>query len=326
MNISRVCLLLLCMELGLTANAQGLMYEHSEQARQVQQNIGAYPREGSLQIQLPPALVKAGAPIGSVCTDTNADGIELAIFDGTDWVRVISRRGDDGSIHWYDLFSSEIKDSIYIQDSSYVSYKIPQDAAYLAVSDIVQLPLCGPTTPILYDKEDVEKCNNLLAQVIAKNRGDPTIAVFNMPDRLAVKLADGRYLPARYSKSTGMVIELQKGYPIFNVDEPDYAIKLVRDDSAPQDKRLDEVGIKTIEVINGLTNPQKFYKELADVILDAAEERERRNSILGITHKELIMFIASCVASFLLGICSNLACQKFSTRAKMCSKKPSGKN
>lgn len=325
MNLSRILTFLLCAALGCKATAQELAYEYSEQARQVVQNIGTYPREGSLQIQLPPTYAESGVPIGSVYTDTNADGIELAIFDGDDWVRVVSRKGDDERIHWYDLFSGEIKDSMLIQDSSYASYKIPRGASYLAVANIIQLPLCAPTTPVLFEKDDVEKSNNLLAEVIAKSRNDPTITVSNMPVRLAVEFADGRSLHARYSKSTKTVIALQGGHPLLEVEEPDYAIKLVCDDSAPQNERLDEVGIQTIELINGLSNPRTSYKKLAYVILDAAEERKRRNSILGLPPEDLIMFIVTCIFSFGIGLCSNYVSQKFSKCQNGNSRKPSKK-
>lgn len=72
--------------------------------------------------------------LASFMSSEEGIGIELDFYDGNDWVRTVSRRGDDGKAHWFSRADGSVADDLVISLGASIHYKLPDNVERISFS------------------------------------------------------------------------------------------------------------------------------------------------------------------------------------------------
>ena len=72
--------------------------------------------------------------LASILSAEDGIGTELDFYDGNDWVRTVSRRGDDGKAHWFSRADGSVADDLVISLGASIHYKLPDNVERISFS------------------------------------------------------------------------------------------------------------------------------------------------------------------------------------------------
>lgn len=154
--------------------------------------------------------------ISTIMPDVALAGIEVAIYNGDDWVRICSAV-EDNQLRWRNVITSEPMDDAKIMSRGYINCRLPDGVKYLTIDGELLQGLCGSNKLPSPDPIDLEKANkivNLLERVLGLRDKVGTDVGLDF-----AAIVEGQSIRVRYSKTEGCICSVNYGSPISQMPE-----------------------------------------------------------------------------------------------------------
>ena len=218
--------------------AQEMITEQSGNGRLIISGKMQMPKIGSFDVTVPDSVNKSKLTFKSVTPIPKESGVEIAVFDGNDWVRATSKL-IDGSIHWIDSYSGSLLDD-YPTGNGYVSFRLPPNVQCLSIHGVIQQPLCGPCEVLALSPNDVSIQNNVLKRISAQIPSATTNS-FHLGQFFRIALPNGDTHLVKYSEKTGLPIDPESGTPFYSSQGEKFAFLVDDNSQLPQELKMNQI-------------------------------------------------------------------------------------